>query len=74
MKVIRINEHTFNADWAQSIDEQTFVDTLLPEPFWNGVTEKEEKLRAAWRLMNGKMEDEVLNKPLKKGKQTKGAE
>lgn len=59
MKVTRINEHNFNADWAQSVSEKQFVDTLLPVPFWKDAPDKEAKLHMAWRLMNGKHEEEI---------------
>jgi len=57
MTVVRINEQNFNADFAKSIDEQKFIDTLAPAPFWNEKPDKEALLRKAWRLMNGVLEE-----------------
>jgi len=54
-----IHGTSFNEKWAKSIDEQTFVDTLMPVAIWQDFPDKEEKLRKAWKLMNGKTEEEA---------------
>ena len=56
---MKINGTNFNEQWAKSIDEQEFVDALMPVAIWQNESDKEKKLREAWRIMNGE------NKPKK---------